>query len=196
MVRSEDRGESWTPVESLPPSGHRSTDLTYAGGMFVAATDIPSWSGGTRVWVSVDGKDWQDIVIWDEPTAGLYAILHDGNRFVVAGDYGAVFTSPDGVIWSQSEAPLEEISYMSAARSGTALKLAGGITGWYWGLAVEPLLGELDVGLSSSDGGLTWDAFNIDGYFESLGMASGNGRFVSVGQSTPFSGEGAIYTAD
>lgn len=195
MMRSEDRGESWTAVESLPQSGHWTTDLVYAGGMFVAATDIPRWTGGTRVWVSVDGKDWRDIVFWDDPTAGLFAILHDGNRFIVAGDYGAVFTSSDGVYWTQQETPLEQISYLSAAWSGSELKLAGGITWWYWWMG-EPTLGESDAGLSSSDGGLTWAGFNIDGYFESRGMASGNGRFVSVGQSTPISGEGAIYTSE
>jgi len=195
MMRSEDRGESWAVIESLPQSGHWTTDLIYAGCMFVAATDIPRSTGGTRVWVSVDGKDWRDIVLWNNSTAGLYAILHDGDGFIVAGDYGAVFTSADGDFWTQPETPLEQISYLSAARSGSELKLAGGITWWYWWMG-EPILDELAVGLSSGDGGLTWDTFNIDGYFESLGMAWGNGRFVSVGQSTPISGEGAIYTAD
>jgi len=194
MMRSEDRGENWTAVESLPQSGHWSTELVHAGGLFVAATDIPRSSGGTRVWVSVDGKDWQDIVLWDDPTAGLFAILNDGNRFIVAGDYGAVFTSADGSYWTQSETPLEEISYLSAAWSGSELRLAGGITWWYWWVG-EPRSGALDVGLSSNDGGLNWGAFKIDGYFESLGMAWGNGRFVSVGQSLPNWGEGAIYTS-
>jgi hypothetical protein len=55
---------------------------------------------------------------------------------------------------------------------------------------------ERDVGLSSTDGGATWEVFNIDGYYESRGMAWGNRRFVSVGQSTPISGEGAIYTSN
>ena len=66
--------------------------------------------------------------------------------------------------------------------------LAGGITWWYWWVG-EPRSGPLDVGLSSADGGQTWSTFNIDGYFQSNGMAWGNGRFVSVGA-------GAIYSSD
>lgn len=193
MMRSEDRGETWSAVDSLPPSGHWIRGLVYAGGMFVAATD--SFSSPTSVWVSVDGKDWQDIVLWDDPTAGLFSILHDGNKFIVAGSHGAVFTSADGAYWVESETPLEEISYQSAAWNGSELMLAGGITWWYWWVG-EPRSGPLDVGLSSTDGGLTWRTFNIDGYFESSGMAWGNDRFVAVGMSSQLEREGAVYTLD
>lgn len=193
MMRSEDRGESWTAVESLPQSGHWSTDLVYAGGMFVAATDIPRSTGGTRVWVSIDGKDWQDIVIWDSTTAGLYTILHDGNRFIVAGDYGAVFTSADGTFWTLAETPFEELSYLSAVWTGSELMVAGGITWWYWWVGTPPF--ERATGLSSTNGGATWETVDIGGYYQSLGMAWGNGRFVSVGQALPNWGEGAIYTS-
>jgi hypothetical protein len=134
MMRSEDLGESWTAVESLPQSGHWSTDLVYASGLFVAATDIPKSIGGTQ------------------------------------------------------------ISYLSAAWSGSELMLAGGITWWYWWVG-EPSLGPLDVGLSRHDGGLTWSTFNIDGYFESRGMAWGDGRFVAVGMASQLDRDGAIYTS-
>ena len=49
--------------------------------------------------------------------------------------------------------------------------------------------------LASSDSGVTWEIFNIDGYYRSHGLAFGNGVFVSVGAS-PISGEGAIYTTE
>ena len=195
MIRSEDRGETWTAAESLPQSGHWSTDLVYAGGLFIAATDIPRSTGGTRVWVSIDGKDWQDIVLLGDRTAGLYSIMHDGNQFIVSGDYGTVFTSADGAVWAQSATPLEQISYLSAVSNGADLMLAGGITWWYWWVGV-PSFGPLDVGLSSDDGGLTWSTFNIDGYFECSGMAWGNGRFVAVGDASQLVNEGAVYTLD
>jgi hypothetical protein len=194
MMRSEDLGETWAAIESFPQTLHWTTDLVYAGGLFVAATDIPRSTGGTRVWVSVDGKDWQDVVLMDDPTAGLYSILYDGNQFIVSGDYGAVFTSADGAYWTQPETPLEEISYLSAVWTGSELRLAGGIAWWYWWVG-EPRFGPLDVGLSSHDGGLTWSTFNIDGYFESRGMAWGNGRFVAVGQASQLEQKGAIYTS-
>jgi hypothetical protein len=195
MMRSEDRGETWVAAESIPQSGHWSTDLVYAGGLLIAATDIPRSTGGTRVWFSVDGKRWQDMFLLDDLTAGLYSILHDGNQFIVAGDYGVVFTSADGAFWTRSETPLEEITYLSAAWNGSDLILAGGITWWYWWVG-EPRFGPLDVGLSSHDGGLTWSTFNVDGYFECSGMAWGNGRFVAVGQTSQLQNEGGVYTLD
>jgi len=73
--------------------------------------------------------------------------------------------------------------------------LAGGITWWYWWLGTPTF--ERPVGLAQNYGLATpWEAFNIDGYYQSRGMAWGKERFVSVGQSTPVSGEGAIYTSD
>ena len=195
MMRSENRGETWTPAVSIPQTGHWSTDMVYAGGLFVAATDIPRSTGGARVWVSVDGKDWQDTVLMGDRTAGLYSVLHNGKQFIVSGDYGTVFTSADGAFWTQSETPLMEISYLSAAWNGSDLLLAGGITWWYWWVG-EPRSGPLDVGLSSDDGGLTWSTFNIDGYFECSGMAWGNGRFVAVGEASQLQPEGAVYTLD
>ena len=48
----------------------------------------------------------------------------------------------------------------------------------------------------TTDGGVSWEIFNIGGNYESRGLAHGNGQFVSVGQTSPVSGEGAIYTAD
>lgn len=195
MMRSEDRGETWMAADSVPASGHWSTDLVYAGGLFIAATDIPRSTGGTRVWVSVDGQDWQDIVLLDDLTAGLYSVLHDGNQFIVSGSYGTVFTSADGDFWTRSNTPLEKISYLCAVRHGSDLMLGGGITWWYWWLG-EPTFGPLDVGLFSDDGGLTWSTFNIDGYFECHGMAWGNGRFVAVGDASQLLQEGAIYTLE
>jgi hypothetical protein len=61
-------------------------------------------------------------------------------------------------------------------------------------LCYEPF--DVPLGLSSTDGGMTWELFNIDSNYESSGLAWGNGRFVSVGDRPEFDEEGAIYTAD
>lgn len=123
-----------------------------------------------------------------------YAILHDGTQFIAAGSHSTVFASADGYYWTELPTPIEDVDYLSATWSGSKLVVAGGITWWYWWLGTAPPW-ERDVGISSSDGGATWEVFNINGYYQSRGMAWGNGRFVSVGQSTPISGEGAIYTS-
>ncbi len=191
---SEDRGETWQAVDSWPAHAYFFTDLIYRDGLFVAVTDSSISSNGARVKVSNDGKSWNEIVVRDD-TAGLYAIVHDGDQFIVAGGEGTVFTSFDGFNWTERHAPVEDVDYLSAAWNGSKLVLAGGISWWYWwGGTVPPF--ERPVGIASVDGGENWEIFNIDGHFESRGIAWGNGRFVSVGQSTPISGEGAIYTAD
>lgn len=193
MMRSVDRGENWAVVESLPQTGHFVTDLVYANGLYVAATDAFSWESDVRVLVSVDGEAWQHVILRGE-AGGLHTILHDGRQFIAAGGHNAVFTSVDGYVWTGLQTPIDRVSYLSVASSGPELMLAGGITWWYWWGGTIPDF-ERDIGISSSDGGAAWTAFNIDGYYQSNSMAWGNGRFVSVGQPTPISEEGAIYTS-
>ncbi len=101
----------------------------------------------------------------------------------------------DAYNWTELQTPVHEVDYLSAAWNGSKLVVAGGITWWYWWGGITPSF-ERPVGISSTDGGQTWEIFNIDGYYQSRGMAWGDGRFVSVGQTTPVSGEGAIYTSD
>jgi hypothetical protein len=190
---SEDSGNTWAHADSWPADGHHLTDLVYHDGLYVGATDINSSTGDTRVWVSTDGRVWQDIVL-RSTAAGLYAVGHVGNQFVVAGDYGLVSTSLDGYNWTIMQTPFEELSYQSISQSGSELLLAGGITWWYWWMGTPNF--ERPAGLSSTDGGITWDIFDIDGYYESRGMARGVDVLVSVGAMSPGSGEGAIYTTD
>ena len=193
MMRSLNGGDSWTAVDSLPQSGHFVTDLVYANNVFVAATDVFSPESDARVMVSSDGKAWNEIVLRNEAAAS-YVILHDGRKFIAAGSHQTVFTSPDGYNWTEVPTPVDRVDYLSAACDGSRLVLAGGIPWWYW-LDERPSF-ERPVGLLSADCGDTWGMFNIDGYYESNGLAWGNGHFVSVGQSTPVSGRGSIYTSD
>lgn len=193
MIRSVDLGASWRDASSLPQSGHFISDLTYAGDLFVAATDVFSSSSDARVMVSSDGDVWNEIILRDD-VAASYAVLHDGQKFIAAGSHQALFTSPDGYNWTELATPVDRVDYFGAAWNGSKLVVAGGITWWYWWIG--PPAFERPAGLSSTDGGTTWDIFNIDGYYQSNGLAWGNGRFVSVGQASPISAEGAIYTSN
>lgn len=193
MMRSLDRGETWKVIDTLPQSGHFITDLIHANGLFVAGTDVFSPESDARVMVSVDGQVWHEIILRDD-VAALYEVLHDGQQFIAAGSDATVFASPDGYNWRELNTPVDRIDYLSSAWNGSRLVVAGGITWWYWWVGTPSF--ERPVGLSSTEGGATWEIFNIDGYYQSNGMAWGNGRFVSVGQSTPVSGEGAIYSWD
>lgn len=191
IIRSVDRGESWTLVEPLPKTGHFVTDLIYANGLFVATTDVYSALSDARVLVSLDGENWQEIIIRDE-VAASYAILHDGERFIAAGSQNTVFTSVDGFFWIELQTPTHLIDFSGAAWNGSQLVIHGGISGWYWWLGVPP---HRDAGIASTDGGVSWEVFDIDGYYQTNGMAWGHGRFVSVGQASLVTAEGAIYTS-
>ena len=191
IMISEDRGDTWQAVDSPSDICFSFRDLSYADKLFVAATDCGFSLSGARVHVSADGKSWHEIIVRQEGR-GLQAIVHDGSQFVAVGGFGAVFTSFDGFNWTDLGTSVADVDHRSAAWSGSKLVLAGGVS-WLCNLAACNPGSESPVGMASTDGGASWDVFNIDGRYQSNGLAFGNGRFVSVGQS---SGEGAVYTAD
>jgi hypothetical protein len=189
---SEDRGDTWQAVDSWPNEDLRMNDLVYRDGLFVASTfnsqDFEAW-----VTVSSDGKVWSEIAVSDAlGWAVPHSIIHDGSQFILAGLGGTVFTSPDGVNWVQLQTPVEGVYYTCAAWSGSKLVLAGGSM---CGLGLCDPQYVYD-GISSTDGGMTWEIFNIDSDYVSRGLAWGNGRFVSVGEKSELDDESAIYTAE
>jgi hypothetical protein len=200
---SEDRGETWRAVDSWPAEELTITDLVYGDGMFIAATNGLNRGGEAWVVVSADGNLWNEIAVNDEQNF-LTTIFHDDGQFFLAGgswsepfaEYlGTVYTSMDGFNWTQLQTPVEDVFYQDMASNGTRLVVAGSATcGYLGGKCFEQF--DVPIGLASTDGGLTWDVFNIDGDYESLGLAWGNGRFVSVGEKPRLVGDGAIYTAD
>jgi len=188
---SEDRGETWQAVDSWPDENLSMNDLVYWDGLFVAATD--RGMEGAWVTVSSDGKLWSEITVSDEMAVPL-TIVRDGSQYILAGAWGDVFASPDGFNWTQLQTPVRDVVYWGSAWNGSRLVLAGAsMCGALWICESES---EVPVGLSSTDGGLTWEVFNIDGDYGSEGLAWGNGLFVSVGQKPRLRGEGAIYTMD
>ena len=189
---SEDRGDTWQGPDWLDPDPIV-VDLVYADDLFVAIDGMSSPSNESWVAISADADTWNRITACEE-CAALYTIVHDGSQFIVAGNYSTVLASFDAFNWFELQTPVKDVQYISAATNGSKLLLAGGMRVQHWSGDGIPQI-ELPVGVATTDGGMTWDIFNIDGYYQSRGIAFGNGRFVSVGQSTPVSGEGAIYTA-
>ena len=177
---SEDRGDTWQFVDFL-----QAGDLTYRDGLFLGVVFRHFGLDQASIMVSADGKDWTKIVI-SEVGPTLFTVIHSGGQFIVAGSDGAVFASFDGFNWTQLQTPVAGVKYLSAAWSGSKLVLAGS--------SDSP--SDRPIGITSTDGGVTWEILNIAGTYESRGMAFGSGRFVSVGQTAPDSGEGAIYSTD
>jgi photosystem II stability/assembly factor-like uncharacterized protein len=205
IIISEDRGDNWRVI-SLPSVDDlvSLSDLAYRDGLFLMVGDTvfpgsPGW-----VFASSDGELWNAVFRFLD--SGFRTIVDDGSRFTIAGNRGAAIASVDGLNWTEIPAPLDGVDFQSGAWSGTKLVLAGRSTclpgtivpGADGGIAADCTGTQpgLPIGVSSTDGGVTWEIFNIDAEFRSLGMAFGNGRFVSVGISEVGDGEGAIYTAD
>lgn len=195
VMISEDRGDTWQDADSVPGSDGAFDvfeDLIYRDGLFVAVT-------GSGIQVSSDGKTWNEIIDVAKGAVAFSTIVHDGARFITAG-YGAVLlTSFDGYNWTETQTPVKDGRYFSAAWNGSELMLAGGLGPQICVQGMCPSF-EGPHGIASTEGGVTWEVFNIDspfedGWYDSLGLAWGNGSFVSVGSFWP-SGEGAIFTAD
>ena len=185
---SEDRGETWEVVDEDPNQNFPINDLAYGNGYFVATTWVSTSFGG-RVKVSADGREWNEINVSEGDEAAWFAmVMHDGDQFAVAG-YSGVSMSLDGLNWTQKQTPLLNFDFLSAATDGSQLILAGAFGSSFWGYYLQS---HWPAGIASTDGGLTWEFFGIDEGYLSLGMAFGNGRFVSVGR-TLSAGESDIY---
>lgn len=192
IMISADRGDTWQ--QAVTDCGLHCgffSDLYYRDGLFITTTS--GFGSVGRALVSADGVSW--TTIFGGEGAGLLAIVHDGSQYFVSGLNGAVFQSFDGLNWTNMRTPVADVDYLGGAWSGSKLVFAGGYAWRYYSRGDTPPF-ELPNGIASTDGGLSWEIFDIDGDYQSNGIAFGNGRFVSVGQSTPNSYEGAIYTAD
>jgi hypothetical protein len=193
IMISEDRGDTWQVIYSMPVDFTLITDSIYRDDLFVVTASSPFSADGGRIFVSTDGAIWNEI--FRDLDFGLEAVVYAGSQFIVAGRGGTVISSIDGLNWTKAQTPVEGVDYLSATWDGSKVVLAGGYPCWTFHYCSPPQF-DLPVGIASTDGGVSWEAFNIDGQYESRGLAFGNGRFVSVGQTAPTSGEGAIYTAD
>ena len=180
IMISEDRGETWQINDFVVWA----TDLVYKNEMFVATT--PS-----SVLVSSDGELWNETLVHEFATPGyLWVAVHVGDKFFVGGDQGTIYSSVDAFNWTRHPTPIADVDYMSAAWDGSKLLFAGGVDYEDWGNGIyQPF------GLSSTDGGATWETFDIEPNYESNSMAWGNGRFVSVGWALDTDG-GAIFTTE
>ena len=131
------------------------------------------------------------LVAWTQQTSGatqsLYAAIYAGGRFVVAGDNGAVTTSPDGVTWTRGTGIPNTHFPRAIAHSGTRYAVVG--------LAVAGAT--VRATGAYSDDGNTWTVATFPAGVGSLNaLAYGAGRFVAVGETGRIyqSTDGATWT--
>lgn len=97
VLRSDD-GVQWEPIDYPDCRATVIESIAYGNGTFVAAC-------GRRAYLTTDGSSWRAGGEFGE--IGHPKIRFAENLFVVAGDRGDSFTSPDGESWT----PLQGVSY-------------------------------------------------------------------------------------
>ena len=175
MLTSVD-GVNWAENAALVQNGTSIYDIAWSGQQFVAATMVQAFPTEGRVMVSADGLTWIDVIISTD-SVSTFSIVWDGSQFAAGGIVGRVFTSPDGLNWTEFRTPVST-NFLSVASSGSTL-IAHGL---------------IDRGVATTDGGVTWQTFDMVASYESRGMAWGANRFVSVGWGGQDLGGGAILT--
>ena len=190
ILRFDSQDGSWTSVEPLAQSGQRITDLrivrlldeeTYEVSeyRFVATVEVP-FAEQAKVLVSNDFLTWVEVFVSDSH-GSTYSI--EGSW--VGGSGGQIYRTADGINWTQYATPADQSSLV-AMINAEGMLMAHGFS--------ETIgLGE-QVGVATSDGGETWQTFVIGAAYEPRGLAYGDGRWVSVGQSLAEPGKGAIFT--
>jgi hypothetical protein len=158
-------GEVWSPV--IGPAADSPAAITWANGTFVVV--------GVRgeLLTSKDGTTWVRVVL---TTNDLRAVIHDGTRFVVAGEQ-TILLSTDGIQWQQIVSP--------ELRGARALAFGGGI----YLLSRHAVL---DDGIKISTNAVDWTSAPSGPSVSSL--AYGNGRFVGVNRSASVSTNGFSWS--
>ncbi|MDG0811293.1 WD40/YVTN/BNR-like repeat-containing protein [Cohnella rhizosphaerae] len=137
-------------------------DAAYGNGVFVA--------GGNKIVSSVDGETWTDATT-PPGFSYLASVEYGGGLFVGVGWQGNLFTSSDGINWTNRNPGVSSILYDVAY--GDNLYVAVGQSGTI---------------LTSPDG-VTWTTQNSNTYYDLNRITYGNGKYVAVGNS------GVIFTS-
>jgi len=157
VIRSGDAGQTWTQYWA----GIHAQAVAYGNGKFVAV--------GDKIAVSADGADWttMPLEVEDGQLHGItYGDIEGGGSFVAIGMFGDdyyIFTSADGVDWTEQAAPEGGLCHDVAAGDNRFV-IVGATT-------------EDKTVLMSADGA-DWIPSELDGSYDSI--AYGDGKFVAL----------------
>lgn len=179
--------QPWSEIEPTGQSGQHITSIEEfriddETIQFLATLEVPSTEQG-RILVSADGLTWVEVFVSDGHDS-TYSLAEYGGVWA-GGSGGRVYSTLDGVNWTQHQTPAVQ-SRLVAMTLGDSMLMAHGF--------IPSIgLGE-QVGVATSDDGQTWQSFVIGAAYEPRGLTYGEGRWVSVGQSLAEPGKGAIFT--
>ncbi|HXO74722.1 MAG TPA: T9SS type A sorting domain-containing protein [Puia sp.] len=140
------------------------TGILYGNGTYLTSV---SGSGPTNLFTSANAADWKQVPLSFVPPQPM---AFGGGLFILAGDSGKIYTSPDALTWTRQV-------------SGTTTHLND--VGYYNGAFYA--VGDSAVLLHSADG-MNWDAVNtggIPGPDTYRSIVYGNGVFVIQSNRNP-----------
>jgi hypothetical protein len=204
-------GLNWAHAIVASGDYRRVMDVAYGNGVFVAVGhDIE----GRNVFVSTNGTHWQDVA---RVPAHIDALTFANNVFVAVGDDGAVYTSADGLNWTERDSTVSQRlrgvaygngTFVAVGSRGRIVRSANGIT-WSRSTSSTPdrlesvrflnnlfvAVGENGTTLTSPDG-ITWTRRNQGSTRDLDGMVQGAGQIVVVGKGGTIltSSDGANFT--
>ena len=143
LYRSEDRGESWEPLEvsrdSLQPEDYRRLSIRNAGG-----EEEEEEEAGYQLWVRGDdgglwrsddgGEDWEELRSRDadaRAVTGLVFDEHRGRIWASTGGQGMLRSDTEGESWLQVNGGLDAASPTTASLSGPDRFVVGSNSGLY-----------------------------------------------------------------
>ncbi len=151
--------------------------FAWNGHTFLSVGALPSG----LVYGSTDGVNWTLRLEsrYDDPIGPLNGVHWAAGLFVVVGDNGAIFTSPDGLAWTRAPAPTTQ-HLRAVAHNGTRWVAVGA-----GGVAVTSL------------DGLSWQAGSTGSTATFNGIVHDGAHFIATGSGGAIrrSADGSTWTA-
>jgi hypothetical protein len=161
-IYSSTNGHSWNLVATIPGS------VTFNGGTYATVSGASRYvvvGNAGALAVSNDGVQWTSTTL--PVSVNLRAIAWTGSRFVIVGDNGTIYTSPNGTTIDNNP---------TSAITGTLRSVAVSSTG------EVVVVG--DAGIESSPDGLSWHARDPAGAAALFDVSYLNSEFVAVGAAS------------
>jgi hypothetical protein len=209
-ILTSSNGENWEVVSTQPRIGINA--IASDNGLMVAAGGSPAYIGGpmgsAAVLSSTNGYDWQ--IALTNLTDQLSAIAHGNGLWVVTGDDGGIYTSSNGVNWTNHSLP-PTIYDLNKVVYGNGYFIAFPVyhdfvyvstNGMDWVSNSAPLADEIarvkflngrfmgaggdnDNGfVFSSTDGIAWQKTTLPGIGWLAGLAYGKARYVAAGRDS------------